>query len=102
MPEPAGQRFPEFLVHEVMPLVDDRYRTLPGQPNTGIGGSSYGSVAALYALLAQPSRFGYGLIESPTLWVGMGQPVRDTDPLTEGILAVRSADSGRSGIMLNS
>jgi predicted alpha/beta superfamily hydrolase len=81
MPEPAGQRFPQFLVHEVMPLVDGRYRTLPGQPNTGIGGSSYGGVAALYALLAQPSRFGYGLIESPTLWVGMGQPVRDTDPL---------------------
>lgn len=81
MAEPAGRRFPEFLVGEVMPLVDGRYRTLPGQPNTGIGGSSYGGVAALYALLAQPGRFGYGLIESPTLWVGMGQPVRDTDPL---------------------
>jgi predicted alpha/beta superfamily hydrolase len=81
MAEPAGKRFPEFLVDEVMPLVDGRYRTLPGQPNTGIGGSSYGSVASLYALLAQPGRFGYGLIESPTLWVGMGQPERDTDPL---------------------
>ncbi len=81
MGEPAGQRFPEFLVNEVMPLVDGRYRTLTGQPNTGIGGSSYGGVASLYALLAQPGRFGYGLIESPTLWVGMGQPVRDTDPL---------------------
>jgi predicted alpha/beta superfamily hydrolase len=81
MAEPAGRRFPEFLVNEVMPLVDGRYRTLTGQPNTGIGGSSYGGVASLYALLAQPGRFGYGLIESPTLWVGMGQPVRDTDPL---------------------
>lgn len=81
MAEPAGRRFPEFLVNEVMPLVDGRYRTLTGQPNTGIGGSSYGGVASLYALLAQPGRFGYGIIESPTLWVGMGQPVRDTDPL---------------------
>lgn len=81
MAEPAGKRFPDFLAGEVMPLVDGQYRTLTGQPNTGIGGSSYGGVAALYALLAQPGRFGYGLIESPTLWVGMGQLVRDTDPL---------------------
>ena len=81
MGEPAGRRFPDFLTGEVMPLVDGRYRTLQGQPNTGIGGSSYGGVASLYALLARPGQFGYGLIESPTLWVGMGQPVRDTDPL---------------------
>jgi predicted alpha/beta superfamily hydrolase len=81
MPEPAGKRFPDFLVQEVMPLVDGKYRTLPGQPNTGIGGSSYGGVATLYALMAQPGRFGYGLIESPTMWIGMGQLVRDTSPL---------------------
>lgn len=82
MPEPAGKQFPDFLTGEVMPLVDGKYRTLPGQPNTGIGGSSYGGVATLYALLARPGRFGYGLIESPTLRIGMGQLVRDTSPLT--------------------
>jgi predicted alpha/beta superfamily hydrolase len=81
MEEPAGKQFPDFLTREVMPLVDAQYRTLPGQPNTGIGGSSYGGVATLYALLAKPNRFGYGLIESPTLWIGMGQLVRDTSPL---------------------
>lgn len=81
MPEPAGKRFPDFLTGEVMPLVDGQYRTLPGQPNTGIGGSSYGGVATLYALLARPGYFGYGLIESPSLHVGMGQLVRDTNPL---------------------
>ncbi len=81
MAEPAGKQFPDFLVREVMPLVDGHYRTLKGAPNTGIGGSSYGGVATLYALLARPSEFGYGLIESPTLWVGMGQLVRDTHPL---------------------
>ncbi len=64
-----------------MPLVDSQYRTLTGQPNTGIGGSSYGGVATLYALLAKPNTFGYGLIESPTMWIGMGQLVRDTSPL---------------------
>ena len=81
MDEPAGKSFPDFMTREVMPLVDGRYRTLTGQANTGIGGSSYGGVASLYALLARPDTFGYGLIESPVLWIGMGQLVRDTSPL---------------------
>jgi predicted alpha/beta superfamily hydrolase len=97
MDEPAGQRFPDFLVREVMPLVDGKYRTLPGQPNTGIGGSSYGGVATLYALLAQPGRFGYGLIESPTMWIGMGQLVRDTSPLVALPVKVFVAFGGKEG-----
>ena len=81
MEEPAGKRFPDFVVTEVMPFVNERYRTLTGHPNSGIGGSSYGGVATLYALMARPQSFGYGLIESPTIWVGMGQLIRDTAPL---------------------
>lgn len=81
MAEPAGKQFPDFMTAEVMPLVDGHYRTLSGRPNTGIGGSSYGGVASLYALSAKPNTFGYGLIESPVLAVGMGQLVRDTSPL---------------------
>ncbi len=81
MAEPAGKRFPDFLTSEVMPLIDGTYRTLQGHPNTALGGSSYGGVATLYALMAKPGSFGYGLIESPTMWVGMGQLVRDTSPL---------------------
>ncbi|MDR6841539.1 alpha/beta hydrolase [Pseudoxanthomonas sacheonensis] len=81
MDEPAGKLFPDFMNKEVMRLVNGNYRTLTGAANTGIGGSSYGGVASLYALLANPNAFGYGLIESPVLWVGMGQLVRDTNPL---------------------
>lgn len=81
MDEPAGKLFPDFMNKEVMRLVNGNYRTLTGAANTGIGGSSYGGVASLYALLANPNAFGYGLIESPVLWVGMGQLVRDTSPL---------------------
>jgi predicted alpha/beta superfamily hydrolase len=97
MEEPAGKRFPDFLAHEVMPLVDGAYRTLQGQPNTGIGGSSYGGVASLYALLARPNTFGYGLIESPTMWVGMGQLVRDTHPLVAMPQKVFMAFGGKEG-----
>lgn len=79
--EPAGKKFPDFLATEVLPFVNKEYRTLTGHDNTGIGGSSYGGVATLYALMARPQTFGFGLIESPTIWVGMGQLVRDTSPL---------------------
>jgi predicted alpha/beta superfamily hydrolase len=79
--EPAGKRFPDFLATEVLPFVNKEYRTLTGHGNTGLGGSSYGGVATLYGLMARPQTFGFGLIESPTIWVGMGQLIRDTSPL---------------------
>ena len=45
----------------------------------GIGGSSYGGVATLYALLAQPGRFGYtlgaGLNEE---WIGIEFQLKTT------------------------
>ena len=44
-----------------------------------IGGSSYGAVAALYALLTRPDLFSAGLIASPSLAIGNGQLLRDTD-----------------------
>lgn len=79
--EPKGRDFPRFLTSEVLPFVDSTYRTHRGHDNTGIGGSSYGGVATLYALLAAPDVFGYGLMESSSLMIGSGQLVRDTDPL---------------------
>jgi predicted alpha/beta superfamily hydrolase len=81
MPDPVGKKFPDFLTDEVLPFVDGHYRTLPGHENTGLGGSSYGGVATLYALLAKPQVFGFALIESASLDIGMGQLVRDTAPL---------------------
>lgn len=95
--EPAGRRLPAFLIDEVMPAVDAHFRTAPGRASTGIGGSSYGGVAALHVLLARPDRFGYGLIESPTLWVGDGQLVRDADGVASVPIRVHFGLGGREG-----
>lgn len=80
--EPVGKQFPRFIGTEVMPLINSTYRTLTGPENTGLGGASYGGVATLHALVAAPGLAGYSLIESTPLWVGAGQIVRDTDPLS--------------------
>ena len=50
----AGDRLPEFLIKEVMPAIASKYRIAPGRENTGIGGSSYGGIAALYVEFAYP------------------------------------------------
>jgi predicted alpha/beta superfamily hydrolase len=65
--KPKGKCYPDFLQHEVMPLIEDRYSVLKGPENTGLGGSSLGGLITLYTQLAAPGVFGRLLIESPSL-----------------------------------
>ena len=69
-PDPNGHLFPDFLFGEVMPAVNDRFRTKTGADHTGLAGSSYGGIAVLYTALVRPDRIGYLLAESPSLHVG--------------------------------
>jgi predicted alpha/beta superfamily hydrolase len=67
--DPAGRKYPDFL-NEVMAFVGSKYRVKDGPANTGIGGASYGGVAAIYAVMNRPGVFGKLLIESTPLWIG--------------------------------
>ena len=73
---PLGRRYAEFVVREVMPFVQREFPVSRGPSNTGIGGSSYGGVAALLTALEAPGKFGRLLIESPSLYVGGGYMLR--------------------------
>lgn len=66
---PQGKRYPEFLINEVMPFVHQRYRVARGPENTGLGGSSLGSLISLYTVIDRPGIFGRLLLESPSLFV---------------------------------
>ena len=66
---PQGKRYPEFLLRDVMPLVEKYYRVAKGPEHTGLGGSSLGGLITLYTQLAAPGVFGRLLIESPSLFV---------------------------------
>jgi predicted alpha/beta superfamily hydrolase len=68
-PNPVGKMYPDFVA-EVMALIKEKYRVEPGAENTGIGGFSYGGVAALYAASNKPDIFGRLLLESTPLWIG--------------------------------
>jgi predicted alpha/beta superfamily hydrolase len=75
--EVHGKEYARFVVTEVMPLIEKRYRISRGATNAGIGGSSYGGDIALYTALQYPGTFGHLLIESPPLWIGNDQLLKD-------------------------
>jgi predicted alpha/beta superfamily hydrolase len=74
---PKGKYYPNFLRYEVMPLIRERYRVMPGPEYTGIGGSSLGGLITLYTQIAAPGVFGRALIESPSLFVANGKILED-------------------------
>ena len=47
--QPMGRETMEWIIHEVKPMVDREYRTIPFRECTGVGGSSMGGLMALYA-----------------------------------------------------
>ena len=51
---PLADRYLRFLVHELKPFVDRRYRTQPGPASTFVMGSSMGGLVSLYAICEYP------------------------------------------------
>lgn len=78
-PELEGTKYAEFLIKEVMPFLEKRYRIALGPASTGIGGSSYGALVALTTALHHPGVFGKLLLESPSLWVGDGKMLTEVE-----------------------
>ena len=72
-PELDGTKYADFLITEVMPFLQKRYRIATGSASPGLGGSSYGAVVSLTTALHHPGVFGKLLLESPSLWVGDGK-----------------------------
>ena len=79
VPLPNGKKYPQFLTEEVMPFINAEYRTSQKPSDTGLGGSSYGAVAALYAVIAKPGVFGRLLIESPSLYISDARLIKDSE-----------------------
>ena len=63
----AGDAYLRFLVDELKPAIDARYRTLPGRRDTFAMGSSMGGLIAAYAATRYPRVFG-GIAGLSTAW----------------------------------
>lgn len=67
--QPTVDRFGDVLVNELVPLIDDRYRTLPERSNRAIGGLSRGAGWAVHLGLSQWELFGaIGGHSLPVFW----------------------------------
>jgi predicted alpha/beta superfamily hydrolase len=57
-----------MLVEELKPLVDAKYKTLPGAGNTGMAGSSLGGLLTMHLGLKYPTVFSRLAVLSPSVW----------------------------------
>jgi len=65
----GADRYRRFLVEELKPWVDGRWRTRPGPADTGIAGSSLGGLVSLWIGLGQPDVFGrIGTLSTSVWW----------------------------------
>ena len=96
-----GDKYLTFVIDEVMPLVNSRYRTRTGRENTGMGGSSFGGNATLYAVMERPDVFGLAIVESSAVFLDNKAIVRRVRGHTQWPLrmymAVGTAETARSG-----
>src|SRR5579871_4064333 len=94
-----GQRYPHFLMKEVMPFIARNYRVASGPENTGLGGSSLGALISLYTAAARQGVFGHLLLESPSLWAANRQIIKESRAVTRWpervFLATGTAEAGR-------
>ena len=94
----GGDRYLRFLVEELKPLIDGRYRTLTAVADTGILGSSLGGLIAFHAGWTRSDVFGRVAAMSPSLWWDGRRLLADVQghsgPLPPGRFYIDSGDQG--------
>lgn len=84
---PLGDRYLEFIVQELKPFIDSRFRTLAGRAETLLLGSSMGAIISAYGVCEYPDVFGAAACLSTHWPSGKGKmidylAVRLPDPQT--------------------
>lgn len=77
--KPLGDAYLKYLVTELKPAIDSRYRTLPDRGHTSIMGSSMGGLISLYAICEYPDVFGGAACLSTAWTVAGGVTARDLE-----------------------
>jgi len=62
------RKYARFLMDELKPYIDRKYRTNPDAEFTGLGGSSLGGLATLVIGILYPQAFSRLMVMSPSVW----------------------------------
>ncbi len=68
----SGDDYGRALVEELIPYINENFRTLIGPENTSLGGSSLGGLITMYLGLNYPAVFGDLLVVSPAVFFADG------------------------------
>jgi predicted alpha/beta superfamily hydrolase len=90
--------YARMLVEELKPLIDERFRTLPDAPSTGIAGSSLGGLVSLHVALTRPDVFGRVAAMSPSVWWGNRAILDEIDAYDGPTLRLWTDIGGREGM----
>ncbi|MBF2464334.1 DUF3327 domain-containing protein [Listeria welshimeri] len=75
---PCNQSFQKFLTLELMPWVHKKFNISDSPEETVVAGSCFGGIAAAYAALKAPQRFGKVISQSGSFWwPGKGQDIAE-------------------------
>ncbi|WEF33031.1 alpha/beta hydrolase-fold protein [Pseudoduganella chitinolytica] len=86
-----------FVVDTVKPLVDARYRTLPGREHTAVMGSSMGGLASVAIAERYPQRFGMAGSLSGSFWWNNGTQI-ETAPARLPVRFYLDAGTAMDGV----
>lgn len=79
LPNPQGEKYPNFLIDEVLPFIEKNYRVKKGAEFTALGGASYGALISLYTAIKKPKVFGKLLLESPSFYVDNAKILKEAE-----------------------
>lgn len=65
---PYANKYVDFIVDKLKPLIDSLFYTIPEKETTAVGGSSMGGIMAFYAYIYRPDIFGFSLSFSPAFF----------------------------------
>jgi predicted alpha/beta superfamily hydrolase len=68
-----GDRYLQFLLETVRPLIEGSFRADPARRARGLAGSSMGGLISLYGFFRYPEAFGMAGVFSPALWFARGR-----------------------------
>jgi predicted alpha/beta superfamily hydrolase len=63
-----ARKYGHFLIEELKPYIDRKYRTNPNAEFTGLGGSSLGGLVTLAIGILYPHAFSRLMVMSPSIW----------------------------------
>lgn len=68
-----AREFSEFVVNEIIPYVEGKYRVSDKREDRAVMGSSFGGILSLWMAYTYPEIFSMAAAISPSLWIADGQ-----------------------------